>query len=940
MFERILGVAMIVALLTQVGPAQAARVDGMKAGPPPDGHAEAPNDAPLPPAPQRETTPAKVLRSRDGYVSVQVNVSAGGANITNDAANEPSLAVDPTNPSRMVIGWRQFDNIASDFRQAGYAYTSDGGQSWTFPGVIEPGVFRSDPVLGADAEGNFYYNSLTATTDLSDFWCHVYKSTDGGATWDAGTYAYGGDKQWMVIDTTDSVGHGNFYAYWTQWYSTCYPGFFTRSIDNGQSFQPCIEVPNSPQWGTLAIGPDGEVYIGAEGFIVAKSSNAKYDAQAVTWDFSTVVDLDGSIAYSGGPNPGGLLGQAWIAADRSDGPTAGNVYLLCSVSRDSNPDPLDVMFARSTDGGQTWSSPVRVNDDPGTSAYQWFGTMSVAPNGRIDVIWLDTRNDPGGYDSELYYSFSEDGGVTWSANEVLSPAFDPHVGWPQQNKMGDYFDMTSDNQGADLAYAATFNGEQDVYYLRIGDRCADAGRITLAQDLYACESVIDISVNDCGLNLDPNGIDTVEVTVVSGTEPAGETITLDETDVFSSIFSGTLPLSVTNSVGVLQVAEGDTITAEYIDADDGAGAYNVLVTASADIDCTPPVITNLVVADVGSRTALITFNTSELARGTVRYGANCGSLYQTAVGTDTTLAHEIAIGGLNPGQTYYYAVEADDIAGNVGYEGGCYSFTTTAVPEFFSERFDPSGNDLGYRRITFTPDGGISYYAACIETISSLPTDPNAGTEVTLDDDNYSLITMGGLDTVSLYGVSYNHYYIGANGYLTFTQGDTDYTESYDDHFDTPRISALFDDLSPQYGTVRYQQLGDRVAVTWQDVPEWNTSNQNTFQIEMYFDGRITLSYLAIAAVDGLVGLSAGGGADPGFDATDLSALGGCLIVGDANCDGMVNNGDIDAFVLAVSDPTGYAAAYPGCDINTADCNGDGAINNGDIDAFVALISG
>ena len=82
-------------------------------------------------------------------------------------------------------------------------------------------------------------------------------------------------------------------------------------------------------------------------------------------------------------------------------------------------------------------------------------------------MWNDTRADSGGFDSELYYSFSTDGGVTWSANVALSPAFDPHLGWPQQNKMGDYFDMISDDLGANLAYAATFNGEQDVYYLRL-----------------------------------------------------------------------------------------------------------------------------------------------------------------------------------------------------------------------------------------------------------------------------------------------------------------------------------------------------------------------------------------------------------------------------------------------------------------------------------------
>jgi hypothetical protein len=128
---------------------------------------------------------------------------------------------------------------------------------------------------------------------------------------------------------------------------------------------------------------------------------------------------------------------------------------------------MDVMFVRSTDGGQTWSAPVRVNDDPGNHAFQWFGTMSVAPNGRIDAVWNDTRGSGDKTKSALFYSYSNDGGVTWSANVQASPVWDSSLGWQQATKIGDYYHMISSNSGADLAWAATFNGEQDVYYLRI-----------------------------------------------------------------------------------------------------------------------------------------------------------------------------------------------------------------------------------------------------------------------------------------------------------------------------------------------------------------------------------------------------------------------------------------------------------------------------------------
>ncbi len=406
--------------------------------------------------------------SMNSIVTTQVNVDASGQNIVGDAANEPSIAVDRNNPNRIAIGWRQFNTITNNFRQAGFGYTTNGGQTWTFPGVIEPGIFRSDPVLESDIYGNFYYNSLAVDPT---YFCDVFSSVDGGASWGNKTYAQGGDKQWMEIDKSNTSGNGHFYAYWNSSFSVCPPGSFTRSTD-GVFFEDCVTIPNDPYWGTLAVASNGDLFTGASigwDFQVARSSNAKIAGQIVSWDMTTNVSLDGTISFSEGPNPGGLLGQTIIAIDTSGGPYQDNIYLLCSVQRNSNPDPLDVMFARSTDGGTTFSSPVKINDDPGTSAWQWFGTMSVAPNGRIDVIWLDTRDNPGTYLSALYYSNSTNGGVTWSQNERLSDYFDPHVGWPQQNKMGDYFDMVSEVNGVHLAWAATFTGGQDVYYSFITD---------------------------------------------------------------------------------------------------------------------------------------------------------------------------------------------------------------------------------------------------------------------------------------------------------------------------------------------------------------------------------------------------------------------------------------------------------------------------------------
>jgi len=434
------------------------------------------------PQPPLRFVRSAVTYSRGPWVSIQANVSAFGNNILDDAANEPSIAVDPNDPNIMAIGWRQFDTIDDNFRQAGWGYSQDGGQNWVFPGVIEPTVFRSDPVLGFNGDGEFYYYSLT--TDLDDVWdCHLFTSIDGGMSWDEGVSAFGGDKAWMAVDRTGGTGHGHIYAKWQTFFNCCGENAFTRSIDGGLSFEDPVAVPLGPSFGVVTVGPDGAVYVAGiwavnfqdfNRIVIARSSDAQNPAVTPTFDLAVDVELGGRVDIGAEPNPAGLAGQVWVATDHSGGPTQGNVYILASVDP-PGPDPLDVMIIRSTDGGQSWTSPIRVNDDPTNSgAWQWFGTISVAPNGRIDVIWNDTRTAGQANISELFYAYSTDAGDSWSPNMPVSPAFDSHVGWPDQNKLGDYYDMISDVAGVRIAYAATFNGEQDVYYLRLGD-CDDNG---------------------------------------------------------------------------------------------------------------------------------------------------------------------------------------------------------------------------------------------------------------------------------------------------------------------------------------------------------------------------------------------------------------------------------------------------------------------------------
>ena len=283
----------------------------------------------------------------------------------------------------------------------------------------------------------------------------------------------GGDKQWFTIDNTSSIGHGFQYQSWSIAGNNYNGRQFSRSTNGGASWLDPINLPNSPAWGTLDVDSTGTLFVGGVNLDTNqiwcdRSSNAKNAAVTPTFDRSTLINLGGDIASSEPINPEGLVGQVYVAVDRSGTSTNNNVYMLASVQPTGFTTGSDVMFVRSIDHGLTFSAPRRVNDDPvNHNKWHWFGTMAVAPNGRIDVVWLDTRNAANNIFSQLFYSFSTNAGVTWSPNVAVSASFNPFLGYPNQNKMGDYISLVSDNTGGDVAYCATLNGEQDIYYVRV-----------------------------------------------------------------------------------------------------------------------------------------------------------------------------------------------------------------------------------------------------------------------------------------------------------------------------------------------------------------------------------------------------------------------------------------------------------------------------------------
>jgi len=410
----------------------------------------------------------------------------------------------------------------------------------------------------------------------------------------------------------------------------------------------------------------------------------------------------------------------------------------------------------------------------------------------------------------------------------------------------------------------------DLVYDRIKDLLVTSrGALRLDASAYGCGGAVGLLLQD--RDLPGSGAPTVTLTTSAGDVEVA-TLTVEAAGVFRGLVSLGEGSAVAHD-GVLAVAEGVTVEARYEDADVGDGTAAV-VTVAAAVDCRPPLLDGVAVVP-RARAATVLALTDEAAWLHVRYGADCAALTGVANGRPAT-THAVALFGLTPETTFAYVVEAADAAGNLTLaEPACATFTTTAAPTvFFTEEFT-GFIDLRNTALTLTPDGSGDFYAACRQAIAALPTDPTAAPPLVLGDDD--AVEVRPSRPVPVFGRPLATFWIGSNGYLTARRQTTP-SATQRTHFGEVRVAPLFHDLDPsQGGTVSFREVANRVVVTWRDVPaHGGGSSPSTFQAELYFDGRLRLSWLTVGAWGGIVGVSDGLGLPEGYVATDLSALGPC----------------------------------------------------------------
>lgn len=378
--------------------------------------------------------------------------------------------------------------------------------------------YQSSPSLAVDASGTFY--AVWQDFRNGNYDIYFARSTDNGATWssnvkvsdDLGSRVQGDPS--LAVDA-----NGTLYVAWDESFNNDYDIYVTTSTDGGQSWSANIKVNDDSgtsrqQYSSLAVDASGIVYVAWQ-----DQRNGNYDVyfatstdSGTTWSTNVKVNDDSGTSAQYKPS---------LAVDAS-----GTVYVAWEDNRNSN---YDIYFASSTDSGTTWSTDVKVNDET-DSADQLVANLAVDSSGMLYVTWHNGNRD-------IYFATSTDGGTTWSSNikfnddsgasrqEYPSLAVDAngivYVTW-QDNRNGNYDiyfaksvddgnhwqvqAMVNDNNGesqlpkpslavnangnAVIAWTDKRNGFEDIYAAYWPDKAQVYSEGTYTSDAYDADDLV------------------------------------------------------------------------------------------------------------------------------------------------------------------------------------------------------------------------------------------------------------------------------------------------------------------------------------------------------------------------------------------------------------------------------------------------------------------
>ncbi|HPS64305.1 MAG TPA: T9SS type A sorting domain-containing protein [Ignavibacteria bacterium] len=361
-------------------------------------------------------TPVTVsnVSTKFGILSVYSN-----QNIFPSSVNQSTISsvIQRNNPQVIFLG-------ANTDLGVGYYYSVNGGSQWFGADYLPSSlVYSTNPSVAINSLGNFYYNYF-------DTYLVVDKSLNQGANWLGRVIlpaSNGFDGNSLAVDPlASSAYNGRVYNAYTRW-SPPYPVVVSYSTDGGNNFLPEVQV-SSPsanhinQGAKIQTGPNGEIYcVWAEVNLLNNNIEDKIG-------FSK--SLNGGAGWTTPVNPltiSGIRGTLLssnirvnsfpsLAVDCSGGARNGYIYLAWAQKGLSPAgSDADICFAYSSDGGSTFSAPVRVNTDALNNGSQQFMPAITCDQttGDIEIVFYDTRDFSSQDSCNTYLALSNNGGANW-----------------------------------------------------------------------------------------------------------------------------------------------------------------------------------------------------------------------------------------------------------------------------------------------------------------------------------------------------------------------------------------------------------------------------------------------------------------------------------------------------------------------------------------------
>lgn len=351
-----------------------------------------------------------------------------------DSEIEPSVAVNPTNPNNIVAVWQQDRWSTAGARGIVAGVSQDGGTSWA--SVVIPGLSLcsggtlqrvTNPWLSFAPNGVLYLASLPFDVAGPGFSGQILvsKSVNGGQSWSNPTIVEDLRSSYYILVTdreaitADPINPNFVYIVWTRllvppdfnFSKILGPTVFARTTDGGQTWErPRVIYSPGPgkvaEANQLLVLPDGTLV----SFFSASPLYSETDPNIKEADLSLVRSKDKGKTWSGpiraarmqtrgvtDPDNNALLrgGHVVPLFNVAVDPSNGSLYAVWQDARFTGVD--SIAFTRSTDGGLTWSAPIKINQTPTNIALAnqqaWIPGVGVAADGTIAVTHYDFRNN-------------------------------------------------------------------------------------------------------------------------------------------------------------------------------------------------------------------------------------------------------------------------------------------------------------------------------------------------------------------------------------------------------------------------------------------------------------------------------------------------------------------------------------------------------------------